>query len=274
MASVLMRSFPSLVLLVSLLLPAALFPQQPRHADVRTDDRHDNFGRRLESMIDRFLQNIHEEFSETGNDTIPPVRNSRDDSDIDQWQTPSTTTFDGDATIGEDEIITGNVVVKAGNLTVFGRVEGDVLVVGGTLYVKNGARITGNARVINGDVVREEEGVVEGYIDQTTASTASYRYDRGRFTRSGYRFEVPWSNPLTNLDNFIYHFNRVEGHFIGLGSEKRYYWDGARTISPYGFIGWGFKSHRWRGMLGVDRQFSIESEDENAGRILEFGIEG
>lgn len=272
-APVLMRPLPSLVLLVPLLLPASLFAQT-RHADVRAEDHHDSFGRRLESMIDRFLQNIHEEFSESGNDTIPPARPSRDDDDIDQWRTPSTMSFDGDATIEEDETITGNVVVKGGDLTVFGRVEGDVLVVGGTLYVKNGARITGNARVINGDVVREEDGVVEGYVDQASASTASYRYDRGRFTRSGYRFEAPWTNPLTNLDNFIYHFNRVEGHFIGLGSEKRYYWDGARTISPYGFIGWGFKSHRWRGMLGVDRQFSISSEDENTGRILEFGIEG
>ncbi|MBI4417721.1 MAG: hypothetical protein HY563_03015, partial [Ignavibacteriales bacterium] len=194
--------------------------------------------------------------------------------DIDQWRKPSTTTFDGDARIEEHETITGNVVVKAGNLVVFGRVEGDVLVVGGTLFVKNGARITGNARVINGDVVREEDGVIEGYVDQTTASTASYRYDRGRFTRSGYRFEAPWTDHLTNLDNFLYHFNRAEGHFLGLGSEKKYFWDGSRSVSPYGFIGWGFKSHRWRGLIGIDRQFSLATSDENAGHILELGAEG
>lgn len=268
-----MRSLPAIILLCILLFPA-ITTSQPHRAGVQANDRHDDFGRRIESMIDRFLQNVHEEFTGTDDDTIPPVQTRSDDEDIDQWRSPSTTSFDGDAVIEAGETIAGNVVVKAGNLTLHGRVEGDVLVVGGTLFIRNGAHITGNARVINGEVVKDDEARVDGYIDQTRASTASYRYDRGRFARSGYRFEAPWTDRLTNLDNFLYHFNRVEGHFFGLGSEKKYYWDGARTLSAHGFIGWGFKSHQWRGLIGVDRQFSLGGPEDDAGHLLEFGFEG
>ena len=257
---------------------ASLF-SQVRHADRQTEDSHDSFGRRLESMIDGFLRDVSGEFSseDAALDTIPPRHepSERDDEDIDQWRKPGNSiTYDGDKIVEEGETINANVVVKGGDLAVFGTVDGDALIVGGTLYVKNGGRITGNARVINGDIVQEDGGVIEGYSDRTRASTTAYRYDRGRFTRSGYRFHTPWDDELTNLDNFIYRFNRVEGHFFGLGSEKRYYWGGERKFSSYGTVGWGFKSHRWRYVIGVDRQFSLSGVDDEAGHILEFGVQG
>ncbi len=72
-----------------------------------------------------------------------------------------------------------------------------------------------------------------------------------------------------NLDNFIFRYNRVEGVFLGLGSEKKYYWDGERNWNMYGSAGWGVKSHTWRGNLGLARQFAILT-NEGSG-IIEFG---
>ena len=75
-----------------------------------------------------------------------------------------------------------------------------------------------------------------------------------------------------NLDNFIFRYNRVEGVFVGLGSEKKYYWDGEKAWSMYGSAGWGFKSHIWRGNLGLIRQFAILSREGSG--IIELGAEG
>jgi len=247
---------------------AALALGQTKRADQRTNEAPENFTDRLGTMIEDFVDKVTREFSSEKNlvpaDTIPDEQSKSSQASI---------TFDGDKTVEEGETIRANVVVKAGDLTVYGTIDGDVLVVGGTLYVKDGGTIKGNARVINGDIVKHENGVVEGYLDKTRASTAGYRYDRGRFTRSGYRLDANWVDEMTNLDNFIYHYNRVEGHFLGLGSEKKYYWDSYRRFSVYGSVGWGAKSHRWRYNLGLARQFVLHGSSEGGG-ILEIGGEG
>ncbi len=267
-----MKYFPAVVIALCIVPLDPSFAQESYHAQRR--DRHDAFGSKLERLIDDFLSGISRDFSTEQSlpDTLPPA--NRENEDIDQWRkSGNSLTFDGHKTIQEDDTIEANIVVKGGDLTVYGTVIGDVLVVGGTLYVKDGGSVSGNARVINGELVKEYEGFVGGYMDKTSASTADYRYDRGRFTRSSYRLNAQWRDELTNLDNFIYRFNRVEGHFFGLGSEKKYYWDGSRSYTAYGSLGWGFRSHRWRYNLGVARQFSLGGPDD-AGSILELGVEG
>ena len=151
-------------------------------------------------------------------------------------------------------------------------IDGDVLVVGGTLYVKSGARITGNVRIINGDYVREDGGIVDGYLDKTTSRSAGYREDRRRYSYPGRAFRVPWINENANLDNFIFRYNRVEGLFLGLGTEKKYYWDGAKSFNSYGSVGWGIRSHTWRGNLGIVRQFPIKTTEGD--EMFELGVEG
>ncbi len=240
---------------------------QARQADQRSGAKQADVTDRLGTMIEEFVDKVARELS--GQPTEIFTDSLQDQSKSSQ---PSIT-FDGDKIIEDGETIEANVVVKAGDLTVYGTITGDVLVVGGTLYVKDGGTIKGNARVINGDIVKEDNGIVEGYMDKTSASTAGYRFDKGRFARSGYRFDAKWVDEMTNLDNFIYRFNRVEGHFFGLGSEKKYYWDGYRRFTVYGSVGWGAKSHRWRYNLGVARQFLVTSAS-NGGGILEVGAEG
>jgi len=190
------------------------------------------------------------------------------DSEIDS----SAQSFSGDKVIEQSEIINSNVVVKGGDLTVYGTVDGDVLVVGGDLNMKRTGKITGSARVINGSILKEDGAVIKGFEDYTKKEKISFRPSRSKFSRTVRTFDVPWSDDKMNLDNFIFRYNRVEGLFLGAGSEKKYYWDGERNWNMFGSAGWGFRSHIWRGNLGLVRQFALLT-NEGSG-IIELGAEG
>ncbi|MBE0558805.1 MAG: hypothetical protein IH628_16380, partial [Proteobacteria bacterium] len=157
-------------------------------------------------------------------------------------------------------------------MTIAGVVRGDVLVIGGSLIVKSGGRIKGSARVINGEILRDEGGVVEGYMDRTS-STVPYRERSEAFAIHSYRLRAPWAPENTTLDFLVLRYNRVENIFLGLGSDKRYYWDGSRDLSMYGSIGYGFKSYKWRGNLGLTRQFAFSDNESGSSHLLEVGVE-
>ena len=59
---------------------------------------------------------------------------------------------DGDYRISEDMVIDGNVALLGGDLVVDGRINGDVLVVGGQLDLEPGATVSGDVRSIGGSV--------------------------------------------------------------------------------------------------------------------------
>lgn len=238
-------------------------------AQSTVEKRTEDVGDRIGSMIEKFVKQVTREFTGRNSesaveDTLRKKRARRTDSERGE-----DITYEGTTTINKDEVIESNLVVKGGDLTIFGEIRGDVLVVGGTLYVKDGGRITGDARVINGDIVKDDGGVVEGYMDKTGARTAGYRESRDRFRTRATKLNVGWANELTTLDDFIFRYNRAEGLFLGLGSEKKYYWDGYRDFSGYGSFGYGFGSHRWRFNLGLTRQFVVGDE-----QLFELGVEG
>ena len=236
---------------------------------------HEELGERVGTAVENFIESItkawrgarDEEYILVG-DTIPSKRAKkvrsgppiREDDNL---------TYEGDTVIEEQDTIRSNIVVKAGDLTVYGKVDGDVLVVGGDLYVKDDGHITGNAKVINGDVVKDESAKIDGYIDKTSSTEKAYRESERKFIRSSTRLNANWVHETTNLDNFIFRYNRVEGLFLGVGSDKKYYWDSRRLYSAYGSFGYGFKSRGWRGNLGVSRQFAFDE-----GQLFEIGVEG
>ena len=243
----------------------------------RDDEHNDDVGDRIGKKIERFVSEITGEFSRDYEsdpfdpDTLPG-RSKKHDVDLDLENDHRTETYEGDFTVKENSTINSNVVVKGGDLTVYGKIDGDVLVVGGSLYVKDGGRITGNARVINGTIVKENGGIIDGYTDKTSSQTVGYREERHRFSHPGNSFSAPWIGENANLDNFIFRYNRVEGLFLGLGTEKKYNWDGRREFNSYGSIGWGIRSHTWRGNLGIARQFPLGIIDGN--ELFEIGAEG
>ncbi len=99
------------------------------------------------------------------------------DSEIDT----SSQSFSGNKVIEESETIDNNVVVKGGDLTVYGTVNGDVLVVGGDLHMKRTGKITGNARVVNGSILKEDGAVIKGFEDYSRKEKLSFRPSRRKF---------------------------------------------------------------------------------------------
>ncbi|MBI5463866.1 MAG: hypothetical protein HY966_02785, partial [Ignavibacteriales bacterium] len=124
----------------------------------------------------------------------------------------------------------------------------------------------------NGRIEKEEGGRIDGYEDYSNASTADYRERRSTLARGGSSFNVPWLSESANIDNFIFRYNRVESVFLGFGTQKRFYWDGRKNWNSYGSVGWGFKSHTWRGNLGLSRQVAFS--DESLNQMFELGAEG
>lgn len=246
----------------------------------REDDREkqdDDSGNRLGNVIEKFVDRItnvwnfedSERVAQT--DTIPKKKHrSLTIEDTDVYDNAQT--FAPNKVIEEGDTINNDVVVKGGDLTVAGTINGSVLVVGGDLRVKSTGRIAGDAHVRNGNIIKEQGAVIGGYEDKTNSVTSSYRESRSKFIKSGHTFNVPWLSEQTNLDNFIFRYNRVEGIFLGIGIEKKYYWEGERNWNAYGSVGWGFKSHTWRGNLGLSRQFAFPSDDGH--HIIEIGTDG
>ncbi len=264
-------------LIAALLLPLTLAVSQDQSQEKSRSERTRGFDKRLTALIDEFVDGLGDEFGFSSKLPEEPQDSGAAEQDtitfLAQDRSRSTVTFDGATIIAVEETIEGDVVVKGGDLTVYGTVRGDVLVVGGTLYVRDGGRVTGNARVINGDIVRDEGGTIEGYMDKTSSSRLTYREDKGKIARSSYHLDADWKSELTNLDNFIFRFNKVEGFYLGLGSDKRYYWDGYKLYSLYGSVGYGFMSHKWRANLGVTRQFAITGSKGSPSHLLEIGGE-
>jgi hypothetical protein len=83
---------------------------------------------------------------------------------------------------------------------------------------------------------------------------------------------VPWIPENMIEKHVMLRYNRVESLFLGLGSEKKYYWEGGKAFNPFGSVGYGFGSHRWAADLGLSRQIAIGSWDRS--QLIEIGVEG
>jgi hypothetical protein len=267
----------SSVVLFTVFLMAAVAAQSKKNDTPSTDNR-ENVGQRIGSIVEDVIHSVEKTFSGRLEDhysrknTDALVRSQQLPIDEPNFVTDEDTsiTYEGNTIIERMDTINSNVIVKAGTLTVFGRINGDVLVVGGDLRIKDNAYISGNVKVINGEVLKDEDAIVVGYIDKSSSrKEKAYREETKDFRKASTRLNATWVPETTNLDNFIFRYNRVEGLFLGMGSEKRYYWDGQKVYSTYGSVGYGFKSHNWRGNLGLSRQFAFDE-----GQLFEVEVEG
>jgi hypothetical protein len=283
-----MKNLIILFIAIGLIIPLCSVDAQSKRKKANSDDvgesignEADNIGKGINKVgnnIDKIVNRIVDKLTSpsddkqiTEDDTLEsPSRSSASSTDIDVDSNAKS--FSGNKVVEKFETIHGNIVVKGGDLSVYGTVDGDVLVVGGDLHMKHTGKITGSARVINGSILKEDGAVIEGFEDYSRKEKTSFRPSRRKFSRTVRTFDVPWSDEQMNLDNFIFRYNRVEGVFVGIGSEKKYYWDGERNWNMYGSAGWGFKSHLWRGNLGLTRQFAILSKEGSG--IIELGAEG
>ncbi|MCX6120775.1 MAG: hypothetical protein NTX44_04065 [Ignavibacteriales bacterium] len=283
-----MKNLIIFLIAIGLVLPFFSANAQSKRKKANSENIGDRIGREADDVgneIDKIGNNIDKLVNNMVNRGISPFNDEQmiEDDTLESTShiSPNITeseidsnsqTFSGDKVIEQAETIHNNVVVKGGDLTIYGTVDGDVLVVGGDLQMKRTGKITGGARVINGSIRKEDGAIIEGFEDFTSKEQPSFRPSRRNFSRTVRTFDVPWSDEQTNLDNFIFRYNRVEGVFLGLGSEKKYNWDGERNWNMYGSVGWGFRSHTWRGNLGLVRQFALLTNEGNG--IIELGAEG
>ncbi len=180
--------------------------------------------------------------------------------------------FNGDVVIDKRDRIEGNVVIRNGTLTVRGSIEGDVIVLNGDAVIEEGGAVTGSVTSVNGKV-RMEGGTVSGTVEEQTGVDVEYVYREDKAGRhEAYRLSSYMQEDLAvrdlQLNNIFLGFNRVEGFSLGAGSRKNLYWDGSMALSLYGQVGYAFKAHRWRAMLGATRQFPIRDL-----QLLEIGAE-
>jgi len=266
----------SMMLLCTVFMLAMAEAQSTKKRTAETDN-HENLGQRIGSIVEDVIDKLERGFSGRGEqlpmkkDAFKQAQSQEHSGDIvASVAEDSNLTYQGNTVIQKGDTVNTNLVVKGGDLTVYGRVNGDVLIVGGDIYIRDGAYIGGNIKVINGEVNKDDDAVVVGYIDKgSSKKEKTYREEEKNFRRSSTKLNANWVNETTNLDNFIFRYNRVEGLFLGAGSEKRYYWDDQRSYSLYGSVGYGFKSHHWRGNLGLSRQFAFDD-----GQLFEIEVEG
>ena len=72
---------------------------------------------------------------------------------------------DEDVTIEADEVVAGTVVVIGGRLRVEGGIEGDAVVVDGSLDVRDGGYVAGQARIADARIVRSDGDIRGGVVD-------------------------------------------------------------------------------------------------------------
>lgn len=85
-----------------------------------------------------------------------------DTSIADQVPIIEETKFFGDYTVGVDEVVNKKIRVIGGNLTVFGTVIGQIIVVGGDVYLKSSSIIKGRIITLGGTINQEEGAIVSG----------------------------------------------------------------------------------------------------------------
>lgn len=268
---ILMHKSYTLLALCLVFSPSAWGQHKP--IETKQEEHRKDVGARIEERIEEFMRSIGQELG-WERDTIPPAKKDLQIDSTKEGESREIHTFDGDIVIGSTERIAANVVVRGGNLTVYGTIEGDAMVVDGNLYVKRGGVIEGDVRVINGKIKRDNGGVIYGATEKSSTQRSDRKEAKKALNRSSFKFHANWNDVTTTFENVVFRYNRVEGIYLGLGSDKKYYWDGSKSYNAYGSVGYGFKSHRWRYNLGLTRQFALRSNESEFSKLFEFGIEG
>ena len=142
----------------------------------------------------------------------------------------------GDLVLPRDSTVTSNLLVLGRRTYLSSRVEGDVVVVGGDLFLRAGSSINGRAVAIGGGVYRSFLGSVGGPIQ-------SYRDARYAIRPSGSGYELAYQGgdeerppifQLAGLQGLLMPtYDRVDGLTFPVGAliAARTFWC-AITIAP------------------------------------------
>ena len=174
-----------------------------------------------------------------------------------------TVQFIGDASIDRIDVINYNILVFNGTLTINKKVYGSVAGVNSKIIIKEDSAVSESVILFNSTVTSDSNynlgNVVCGDLSDFDRnvipfySSFSFKHPRFKYSADDYPGQG------------LIRYNRVEGLYMGLNSDKKYYWNGRKNGSYYGFLGYGFGNHRWNGSIGYDRWFGNNDRVEIGG---------
>lgn len=113
-----------------------------------------------------------------------------------------------DVEIDPNQTVGGDCVAIGGDVTIWGHAQGDVVAVGGSVYVKDGAVVDGDAVSVGGEVEREEGGIIHGQEVQVGGFPLNLsRWFAGgptvRYSHTGFQALTIWREFLAYLGIFL-----------------------------------------------------------------------
>jgi hypothetical protein len=179
---------------------------------------------------------------------------------------PATFHFRDSTEIPRDSVVPGDMVVS-GPLRLAGRVDGDVIVVGGNVELISGFEIRGDLTVVDGEIRGEDLGRIDGLAAQfSRAVSRSVAGTRVRSDEPG--FSVPISRDLdrgasSHFALRVGDFNRVEGLQLLVGPVLTT--GGENPFRTTALLIW--RAEGGEVPMGVDRTgFRVEMEQFIGGR--------
>lgn len=212
--------------------------------------------KKVREFVDNIVETIDEQIQYFINKQKENTSSQKNSSSEDLRVEGDAVTFNGDTEVAKNDTVHGDIIVKNGTLMVYGVVTGDAVVFNGIIKVRSGSHVLGNVRAINGAIVKDENALIDGYTEE--ADGKSHYKKKTLRAKYSYAFapNAFWLRDEMIDELGMFRYNRVEGLFLGVGSEKKFFWDGSRTVSGWGSVGYGFAMHKWRMQLGIDRQFA------------------
>jgi hypothetical protein len=105
--------------------------------------------------------------------------------------------FGGDVAVAEDEAIGDDVVAILGTANIDGRVDGNVVAVGGSVRLGPKANVNGDVTAVGGSVERAATTVVSGQINEIRVAAPTFApFANFRPWRNWHGFDGPFRNPF------------------------------------------------------------------------------
>lgn len=181
--------------------------------------------------------------------------------------------FKGKTEIGKDDFIEGDVFVQDGDLIVYGRINGNILVENGDVILENGAEVSGDIYTTNGKIKISEKANFSGQKHENFSPLAEV--DKAiSYNRKKQAIQVRYKQfyeEQPGFDNFYFEFERVSGFKIGLIFPRKFTNIINKHISMYGYGGYATKIHRWIFSVGLDRSLININKDDSRSFLLIIG---
>ena len=172
----------------------------------------------------------------------------------DAFNSPNTVRTTGPYEVPAGEVVTGDMAVLNGPVTIAGRVTGRVVAINSDVVLRPGARVEGQILVVGGDVIGRDEAFVGGDV-RTYRQVLAYRREGDRLVASASEEDASWwrrrqrgrSRSYSDLRLLSARtYNRVEGLpiYIGPSFGRRLPSGGRLTVDAFGIFRTG-ESIEW-----------------------------